>query len=228
MTNDRSLERAARSWIEAGPTLAPEHVVEAALQTIESTPQERDWIVPWRSLIVNGPLKYAAVAALGVLLILGAILVVRPPEQTVGVTYPSTGPSTPTVAPSLAPPPRSPIPRPSAVIDEAAALDVARRFQDLMNASRIEDAADLVWVGATIGGTPTFSRQDIVEILNVQCGAQYTATWPQRRNEVHWDMTLRGRPGYPCREDSQKVETTFLVENGLIVEYRPIFKRVSF
>ena len=36
MTDDRSLERAARSWIEAGPTRAPERAVEAALSRIET------------------------------------------------------------------------------------------------------------------------------------------------------------------------------------------------
>ena len=48
MTDDRSLERAARSWIEAGPTRAPDRAVEAALLRIQTTPQERDLRVPWR------------------------------------------------------------------------------------------------------------------------------------------------------------------------------------
>ena len=42
MTDDRSLERAARSWLEVGPTEAPERAVEAALLRIDTTPQERD------------------------------------------------------------------------------------------------------------------------------------------------------------------------------------------
>ena len=42
MTDDRSLERAARSWLEVGPTQAPDRAVEAALLRIETTPQERD------------------------------------------------------------------------------------------------------------------------------------------------------------------------------------------
>ena len=42
MTDDRSLERAARSWLEVGPTQAPERAVEAALLRIQTTPQERD------------------------------------------------------------------------------------------------------------------------------------------------------------------------------------------
>ena len=48
MTDDRSLERAARSLIEAGPTRAPERAVEAALSRIQTTSQERGLRVPWR------------------------------------------------------------------------------------------------------------------------------------------------------------------------------------
>ena len=48
MTDDRSLERAARSWLETGPTQAPDRAVEAALLRIETTPQERDLRIPWR------------------------------------------------------------------------------------------------------------------------------------------------------------------------------------
>ena len=42
MTDDRSLERAARSWLEEGPTRAPDRPVDAALARIQTTRQERD------------------------------------------------------------------------------------------------------------------------------------------------------------------------------------------
>ena len=46
MTDDRSLERAARAWLELGPNRAPEHAVQAALERIEQTSQERHWPLP--------------------------------------------------------------------------------------------------------------------------------------------------------------------------------------
>jgi len=73
MTDDRSLERAARSFIEAGPTEAPERAVEAALLRIESTPQERDLRIPWRFPPMTLPARIAAVAILGALLLGGAL-----------------------------------------------------------------------------------------------------------------------------------------------------------
>ena len=40
MTDDRSLERAARSWLESGPTQAPERAVEAA--SLRSNPPHKN------------------------------------------------------------------------------------------------------------------------------------------------------------------------------------------
>ena len=73
MTDDRSLERAARSFIEAGPTQAPDRAVEAALLRIETTPQERDLRIPWRFPSMTIPARVAAVAILGALLLGGAV-----------------------------------------------------------------------------------------------------------------------------------------------------------
>lgn len=99
MIDDRSLERAARSWLEIGPTKAPERAVEAALLHIESTPQERDWHVPWRLPNMTTPVRVAAAAVVGVLAIGGALFVLRPSGSSVGGPGPTPSPppsSTPT------------------------------------------------------------------------------------------------------------------------------------
>ena len=77
MNDDRSLERAARSFIEAGPTEAPDRVVEAALTTIHSTPQERDWHVPWRTRPMTLTLRLLAGAA-AVAIAIGGVFLLRP------------------------------------------------------------------------------------------------------------------------------------------------------
>jgi hypothetical protein len=101
MTDDRSLERAARSWLEAGPSQAPDRAVEAALLRIESTSQERDLRVPWRLPTMTTPVRIATTAAVGVLAVVGTLLVLGGPGQT-GVGGP--GPS-PTPVVSVAPSP---------------------------------------------------------------------------------------------------------------------------
>ena len=104
MTDDRSLERTARSWIEAGPTRAPEHAVEAALMTIESTPQERDLRILRRLPIMNTVPRLTAAAAIVVLAVGGAAFLLRPAASNVGTTPSDTPPASPTssAAPSLA------------------------------------------------------------------------------------------------------------------------------
>jgi hypothetical protein len=97
MTDDRSLERAARSWIEVGPTRAPDHAVEAALARIQTTPQERDWF-PWRPTPMITPTRIAVAAVLGVLLLGGAIFTLGR-QPLVGVPGPSPSPS-PTASPT--------------------------------------------------------------------------------------------------------------------------------
>jgi hypothetical protein len=100
MTDDRSLERAARSWIEEGPTRAPDRSVQAALHTIDSTPQERDLRVPWRLPGMNPMTRLAMMAVVAILVVGGAVLALRPTSNTGGPTGPS-----PTVVPTQSPPP---------------------------------------------------------------------------------------------------------------------------
>jgi hypothetical protein len=111
MNDDRSLERAARSWIEAGPTQAPDRPIDAALRRIQTTPQERDLRIPWRFPPMN-PAARLAGAALVAVVAIGAVYIAFRPASGFG------GPNataTPSVQPSGDLPlfPASPLPAPS-------------------------------------------------------------------------------------------------------------------
>jgi hypothetical protein len=100
MTDDRSLERAARSWLEDGPTQAPDRAVEAALLRIDITSQERDLRIPRRLPKMSTPARVAAAAVIGVLAIGGAFYLISPGNRSsVGVPGPSPTPS-PSASPS--------------------------------------------------------------------------------------------------------------------------------
>ncbi len=99
MTDDRSLERAARSWIEAGPTHAPDRAVERALLRIATTPQERSLRAPWRNLFMTNPARVAAAAVVGVLVVGGAVSVISRPGTVPGGPDPLTSP-TPSARPT--------------------------------------------------------------------------------------------------------------------------------
>ena len=96
MTSDRSLERAARSWLEEGPNRAPDRSVEAALTIIDSTPQERGFRVPWRLPTMNPAIRLALVAVVAILVAGVAIVGLRP---TSNVAAPGIISPTPTLAP---------------------------------------------------------------------------------------------------------------------------------
>jgi hypothetical protein len=117
MTDDRSFERAARSWLEVGPTEAPDRVVEAALLRIQTTPQERDLRIPWRFPTMTTPARVAAAAVIGVLAIGGALFVLRPGLSSVGgpglspIASPSpTAGLSPAASSSPVGPPEGPLP----------------------------------------------------------------------------------------------------------------------
>lgn len=76
MTDDRTLERAARSWLEEGPTQAPDRAVDAALARIQTVRQERD-LIPWRlPTMTSASRAMAGIATLAVVLVIGLIAIV--------------------------------------------------------------------------------------------------------------------------------------------------------
>ena len=89
---DRALERAARSWIEEGPTRAPDRPVDAALSRIQTTNQERDLRIPWRVPTMNPLARLAAVAAVVILATGVALLTIRS-GGNVGAPAPSPSPT---------------------------------------------------------------------------------------------------------------------------------------
>jgi hypothetical protein len=93
MNDDRSLERAARSWLEDGPTQAPDRVVEAALLHIETTSQERDLRVPWRVPNMSTPARLAAAAAIAIVVVGGGVFALGSRPSGVGGPAPTPAPT---------------------------------------------------------------------------------------------------------------------------------------
>ncbi len=135
MTTERDFDRIAKAWLELGPDEAPDRVVAAVLQSVETTPQARRWLgwPIWRSSVMNRLHTVAAVAAAVVVVIGGAILLTRPSQPAVG------GPTTPPSLSASLPPSAAPSP------SEAVAVPAALQS---------------MWVGPkrTIAGFPADAR----------------------------------------------------------------------
>lgn len=115
MTDDRSLERAARSFIEPGPTRAPEAAVERALGIIQTTPQERNLRIPRRFSSMSMLARAAAAAAI---VAVGVVFLALRPPSGVGSAQPTATPgvtAAPTASPAVDRPmfPSSPFPDPA-------------------------------------------------------------------------------------------------------------------
>ncbi len=123
MTDDRSLERAARSFIEVGPTRAPEPAVDAALLRIQTTSQERDWF-PWRTRVMLTPTRVAVAVVIGALLIGGAFFTFGR-QPSVGAPGPSTSPSAPPSPASPSPDALEPVRMPDAILGDWQAEAIA-------------------------------------------------------------------------------------------------------
>jgi hypothetical protein len=109
MTDDRSLERAARSWLEEGPTRAPDRAVSGALAQIETTRQERDLRIPWRFRTVSPLARLATAIVLAVVAIGGTLYVIGGPRGPGGVG----GPQSPTPSTLVSPTPTASPVRPT-------------------------------------------------------------------------------------------------------------------
>jgi hypothetical protein len=130
MNDDRTLERAARSWLEAGPTEAPDHAVETALLRIQTTHQERDIRVPWRVRPMSTTARLAVAAiAIAVVAVGGALILAPGGNSSVGGPTPNPAGSastTTSAAPSSTPPPSassSPVPTPAPTLVPVGSLD---------------------------------------------------------------------------------------------------------
>ena len=84
MSDDRTDERSARAWLELGPTKAPDHAVEAALRSIETTSQERDLRIPWRFPTMNPLTRVAVLVTIAIVAVGAGMYLMRSDASTVG------------------------------------------------------------------------------------------------------------------------------------------------
>jgi hypothetical protein len=101
MSDDRSIERTARSWLEAGPTRAPDHIVLLALDRIETTPQDRVWPSPLADGRMARVYRLATAFAVVAAMLAGGLLLLQRGTGPGPAVSPSTSPTaSPTASPS--------------------------------------------------------------------------------------------------------------------------------
>lgn len=102
MSDDRGFKRAIDDWLSSGSDRTPTPAVNAVLLAVQSTPQERDLRIPWRTPPMPAPLRLAAAIAIASVVGYAGLSLLNPPNGPGAVT-PTPSPTTP--APSLTPEP---------------------------------------------------------------------------------------------------------------------------
>lgn len=98
MNDEQRFDRTTRTWLEDGPTRAPEPPVAAALAEIATKSQERDLRVPWR--LPDMPmLLRVATAAIVIVLIGGGAMLLLQGTGLPGVAAPPTSAPSPVATP---------------------------------------------------------------------------------------------------------------------------------
>jgi len=75
MTLDREFDRIASAWLADGPTELSDRVLDAVVDEVHSTRQRRAVRAPWRFPTMSMPARVAALVAVGVLAIAGAVAI---------------------------------------------------------------------------------------------------------------------------------------------------------
>jgi Tol biopolymer transport system component len=109
MSSDRELTLIVRSWLEEGATVLPDRVLDDVLAQLPVTSQRRPWWRAWRTRLMNGSLKFAAVAvavvavaAIGLAVYFSRPAVLPSSTQSPGLS-PSVTVASPTNTPTTAP-----------------------------------------------------------------------------------------------------------------------------
>jgi sugar lactone lactonase YvrE len=106
MNDGRQFEREAQDWLELGPSQAPEHAIQAALLVIETTPQRRGPLAPWRYRHMTTFIRVAAAMAVALAIGFGtwAWWASGPATGPAAVDSPRPAPLPPTSCPGGSPP----------------------------------------------------------------------------------------------------------------------------
>jgi hypothetical protein len=150
-------------------------VLDAVVEEIHVTRQRRVMRVPRRIPAMTIPACLGAAAAIGVLLLGGALILVRPSSPLVAAR--------PVTAQASAAPVGSPTPStiaestPAVTSNPETVDSVARAFQDALNAGQLESAADLMAADILINNVVTATRDDVIAALGQICAGDITAVW---------------------------------------------------
>ena len=96
MNSKADFDRAVHDWVDEGSDTTPPEVIGAVLLAVRTTPQERDFRIPWKATSMTSNFRVAAVIAFAIIASTAAILTFGPGGPGFGGTN-----ATPSSSPAL-------------------------------------------------------------------------------------------------------------------------------
>jgi hypothetical protein len=126
-------------WLEADPDQAPPETLETVLAAFPSIPQRRASRVPWRFTTMNRFTPIGAAAVIAIVLVGGALIMLRPNGNGVG-TVPTASPTaSPSPSPSASP--ASPSASPDSGACSLVTADEAERLAGIQGLGALPTAS---------------------------------------------------------------------------------------
>jgi hypothetical protein len=200
MSDDRTTERSARAWLELGPTQAPDHAVEAALRTIDTTAQERDLRIPWRFPTMNPLARIAVLVTIAVVAVGAGLYLMQPSRSSVG-------------------PQPSPTPR---ALPSQAAVQTPSPLAPIADGTYVGRAVKVSDIIAMINSTSYLSDVDKVYLLKAPFAQPDKSTFNTyfvlNRRAFTIGFTVDG-----VSEVDQSATASFLDEHTLLLQQNPLY-----
>jgi hypothetical protein len=124
-------------WLEADPDHAPRETLETVLAALPSIPQRRASRVPWRFATMNRFMPIGAAAVIAIVLVGGALIMLRPNGNGVGTTPTAS----PTVSPSSSASPATPTSSPDLAACSLVTADEAESLAGIMGLGALPTAS---------------------------------------------------------------------------------------
>jgi hypothetical protein len=208
MSDDRSIERNARAWLELGPTQAPDHAVAAALRTIDTTKQDRDLRIPWRFPAMNPLARVAVLVTIAVVAVGAGLYLMQPAPSSVG-------------------PQPSPTPR---ALPSQAAVQVPSPLAPIADGTYVGRAVKISDIIASINSTTWLSDSEKKFLLDAPFAQPDKSTFNAYFELNHRAYTI-GFILDGVSEVDSRATASFLDEHTLLLQYNsfngPLQTRVS-
>lgn len=183
MSAERDANRIVRSWLEDGPTGLPDHIFDAVLADVPTTPQRRPMWPAWRISTLDTRLRIAASAAAVLIIAIIGYQFLPGSGGTGGEPTPSPSPSPSPTAEPTPTPTRLPTPPPLSQTFDSTIGGISISYPEGWTTQAATQQATVA-TGASFGDLhadfmydPVLTHNLFIQLVSLELGASTAAEW---------------------------------------------------